>query len=71
MIPRNKYKKKYVRVPGGLVVKNPPTNARGMGSMSGPGRSHIAKEQLSLGTTATEPALSKLRSKTRASSHCN
>ena len=28
-------------VPGGLVVKTPPANARDMGSTPGPGRSHI------------------------------
>ena len=27
--------------PGGIVVKNPPANAGGMGSSPGPGRSHI------------------------------
>ena len=27
--------------PGGAVVKNPPSNARDMGSTPGPGRSHM------------------------------
>ena len=27
--------------PGGAVVKNPPANAGDMGSISGPGRSHM------------------------------
>ena len=63
MIPRNKYKKKCVGFPGDLAVKNPPTNAQGTGLTSGPGRSHIAKEQLS--TTSTESALLNLNTKTR------
>ena len=47
MIPRNKHKKKCVGFPGDLAVKNPPTDAWGTGSISGPRRCHIAKEQLS------------------------
>ena len=42
---------------GGAVVKNPPANAGDTGSSPGPGRSHIAAEQLSPCTTTTEPAL--------------
>ena len=38
--------------PCGLVVKNPPANAVDMGSIPGPGRSHMA---LSPCTTITEP----------------
>ena len=29
--------------PGGIVVKNPPANAGDMGSISGPGRSHMPR----------------------------
>ena len=29
--------------PGGLVVKNSPAKARDMGSISGPGRSHMLR----------------------------
>ena len=36
-----------VGFPGGAVVKNPPANAEDTGSSPGPGRSHIAAEQLS------------------------
>ena len=43
--------------PGGAVVKNPPANAGDTGLSPGPGRSHIATEQLSPCTTTTEPAL--------------
>ena len=42
---------------GGTVVKNPPANAGDTGSSPGPGRSHIAVEQLSPSATTTEPAL--------------
>ena len=31
----------YQGFPGGTVVKNPPANARDMGSSPGPGRSHM------------------------------
>ena len=34
--------------PGGLVVKNPPSNARDTGSIPGPGRPLMLEEQLSL-----------------------
>ena len=30
-----------VGFPGGTVVKNPPANAEDMGSITGPGRSHM------------------------------
>ena len=45
--------------PGGAVVKNLPANAGDAGSSPGLGRSHIPlpAEQLSPGTTTTEPAL--------------
>ena len=43
--------------PGGSVIKSLPANAADMGSIPDPGRSHIAMEQLSLCTTATEPVL--------------
>ena len=42
--------------PGGTVVKNPPANAGDMGSIPGPGRSHMS-EQPSPCTTTAEPAL--------------
>ena len=29
--------------PGGLVIKNPPASAGDMGSIPGPGRSHMAR----------------------------
>ena len=31
----------YTGFPGGAVVKNPPANAGDMGSIPGPGRSHM------------------------------
>ena len=40
--------------PGGAVVKNPPANAGDMCSIPGPGRSHMATEQLSPCATTTE-----------------
>ena len=43
--------------PGGLVVKNPPANTGGMGSISNPGRFSHAIEQLSLFATTIEPVL--------------
>ena len=43
--------------PGGSVVKNLPANAGDMGSSPGLGRSPHAVEQLSPGTTTTEPVL--------------
>ena len=35
------YRKPFGGFPGGTVVKNPPANAGDMGSISGPGRSHM------------------------------
>ena len=50
--------------PGGTVVKNPPANAGDMGSIPGPGRSHMtwsnwayAPQLLSLRSGAREPQL--------------
>ena len=43
--------------PRGAVVKNLPANAGDTGSSPGPGRSHMAVEQLSPCTTTTEPVL--------------
>ena len=47
--------------PGGAVVKNPPANARNMGSIPGPGRAHMPQSNwarlpwlLSLRTATTE-----------------
>jgi len=37
------YKKIDESFPGGLVVKNPPTNAGDMGSVPGQGRSHMPR----------------------------
>ena len=37
------YKKIDESFPGGLVVKNPPTNAGDTGSVSGQGRSHMPR----------------------------
>ena len=39
------------------VVKNLLANARNMGSIPGPGRSHRSRSQLSLWSTTTEPML--------------
>ena len=41
------YFKKMVNrdFPGGTVVKNPPANARDMGSSNGPGRSHMPRSK--------------------------
>ena len=33
----------WVGFPGGTVVKNPPANAGNMGSIPGPGRSHMPR----------------------------
>ena len=44
--------------PRGSVVKNQPANEGDSGSISGPGRSQHAEEQLSPCTTSTEPMLS-------------
>ena len=41
--------------PGGTVIKNPPANAGDTGLSPGPGRSHMAVEQLSPCATTTEP----------------
>ena len=53
--------------PGGTVVKNPPDNARDMGSSPGPGRSHMplsnyahVPQLLSLRSVAREPQLLSL-----------
>ena len=44
MISSLKKKKKALRdFPGGAVVKNPPANARHMGSIPVPGRSHMPR----------------------------
>ena len=43
--------------PGGAVVKNLPANAGDAASIPGPGRSHIAVEQLSSRATTTEPVV--------------
>ena len=49
--------------PGGLVVKNPPVNARGLSLIPGPGRSHTlgqishAPPQLGLCSRAQEPQI--------------
>ena len=40
-MPILKLKTQYRDFPGGTVVKNPPANARDMGSIPGPGRSHM------------------------------
>ena len=48
-------------LPGGTVVKNPPANAGGTGSIPGPGKFPHTAEQLSPCNTTTEPALSSLR----------
>ena len=52
--------------PGGAVVKNPPANAGNMGSIPGPGRSHMprsnearAPQLLSLCSRASEPQLAR------------
>ena len=36
-------KAKKTGLPGGTVVKNPPANAGDMGSIPGPGRSHMPR----------------------------
>ena len=36
-------KKEYRDFPGGTVVKNPPANAGDMGSIPGPGRTHMLR----------------------------
>ena len=36
-------KVRYRNFPGGTVVKNPPANAGDMGSIPGPGRSHMPR----------------------------
>ena len=41
MDKRSKYKTRYWDFPGGTVVKNLPVNAGDMGSIPGPGRSHM------------------------------
>ena len=46
--------------PGGAVVKNPPANAGDMGSIPGPGRSHMPRS-----TKARAPQLPSLRSRAR------
>ena len=38
-----RYRKTHLGFPGGAVVKNPPANARDMGSSPGPGRSHMPR----------------------------
>ena len=51
--------------PGGSVVKNPPANAGGMGSIPDRRKISCAVKQLSPCTTATEPVLYSPRSATR------
>ena len=41
--------------PGGSMVKNPPANAGGLGSIPDPGRPHIPAGQLSPCAITTEP----------------
>ena len=48
--------KAFLDVPGGPVVKNPPTDAGNAGLMPDPGRFHIPSEQLSPCAVTTEPA---------------
>ena len=57
--------------PGGTVVKNPPANAGDMGSIAGPGRSHMpqsnwarAPQLLSLRSRAHKPQLLSPRATT-------
>ena len=38
-----KKKNEVLGLPGGAVVKNPPANAGDMGSIPGPGRSHMPR----------------------------
>ena len=37
------HQKKLLGFPGGAAVKNPPANAGDMGSIPGPGRSHMPR----------------------------
>ena len=37
------YKRVFRDFPGGVVDKNPPTNSGDMGSIPGPGRSHMLR----------------------------
>ena len=46
--------------PGGAVVKNPPANAGDMGSIPGPGRSHMPQSN-----KTCAPQLQSLRSRAR------
>ena len=50
----------WLGFPGGLVVKNLPTNAEDIGSIPGLGRSHMPAEQLSPGATVIAPVLQSL-----------
>ena len=50
----------HIDFPGGTVVKNPPANAGGMGSIPGPGRSHMLRSN-----EARVPQLLSPRSRSR------
>ena len=42
--------------PGGAVVKNPPANARDMGSSPGPGKSHMPRSNKARAPQLLKPA---------------
>ena len=54
-------KSKYLGLPGGAVVENPPANAGDTGSSAGLGRSHMPQS-----SWGREPQLLSLRSRARA-----
>ena len=54
------FKDQILGFPGGAVVKNPPANAGAMGSIPGPGRSHMPQSN-----EACAPQLLSLSSRAR------
>ena len=75
---RNTENISVLEFPGGAVVKNPPANAGDMGSIPGPGRSHMpqsnkacALQLLSLHSRAHEPQLLSPLAATRESPHAS
>ena len=65
--PSHYHKKEKEDFPGGVVDKNPPASAGDMGSILGPRRFHMPREQLSPCTPTTEaPCLEHVVHKERS-----
>ena len=69
-LPRNLKKTWLWDFPGGPVVKNPPANARYVGSIPGPGRSHMLRASQLLKPPNSEPVLHSKKSHCDKTTHC-